>query len=297
MLRERLTSFNFGYVLGVKLFLSLYFYYFIYRVQGKTPTGDLAELKPGEGFFSPGPGAPLVKPPTEPEVDIFSYVDPRPGMSGENTRIFIGYLNEAEEQRASGSSGSTSKSPSRSKSSPAKKSQTPMTSLSSSSSSTLFLPSRRDPSILTKLSVPSDDYVVKAFYGQSNRIYSVGFHPMSNRGIAIMGSRFGELAFWYPDFSTKEIETSTKRTKTTNSKHNSSSSRTDNTEESRSSTSNANEDTTSSTNISSSSADPNEDEGNDNEEEGNVAVFKLHDSVINSYFVPPTAHHHVITSS
>jgi len=116
---------------------------------------------------------------------------------------------------------------------------------------------------------------------------------MKTRPIAIMGSRNGELALWYPDFSNSDLETNTKRNKISSNKDDD-----DNEEENANNTSSSSNDKNGNKEDKANNTNENEGDDDDNDAENcNVAVFRLHDGVVNNAFVPPTAHHQIITAS
>lgn len=66
---------------------------------------------------------------------------------------------------------------------------------------------------MCKLEIKSDKYVVKAMPENSNRIYSIGFHPCNDRIIAIAGGRNGHVTLWAPDINNDKLPAASKRIK------------------------------------------------------------------------------------
>lgn len=175
-------------------------------------------------------------------------------------------------------------------------------------SSASFTPSRTGND-LSKLDVRKEKYVLKVLPNQSNRVYSIGFHPVSDRAVAIIGGRFGELSFWCPDVDSLPQQAENKSAAGAGAGSSYGKGSGSAAKRARRSGNDDGDDEVvevddddgagagaGSSSSSSAAVDIDDDEAEDDGLQG-LAVFAMHTACINAFAVPRAAQHHVITTS
>lgn len=198
------------------------------------------------------PEAPRTRP--EGDIAIMSHV-PKGYKVQHAEAVLQDFLPAAGSSASSSSSSST---PSKSKSSKKPSSGRPL-------------------SDLADLSIKSERYVMKALPGQGNRVYSIGFHPSTDRLVSIIGGRFGELSLWSPDVGVSGANGASAASSSSSSKRH------------------KGEDSEKAAGASATAGEEEEEEEDDAMK--TLAVVNFHSSVINSFKVPSACPTILVTTS